>query len=99
MDEFEDHDNDRQEATKNVKKRRGLELDAIKSIMATEDGRHFIWRMLQASGVESSDWNPDPIAQAHSIGRSDMGRWVLTEIKQAAFGSYMKMIEEHRDGR
>lgn len=75
----------------------GLESLAIQASMSTKDGRHFMWRILEQSCVFANGFNPDPYIHAKNSGNRQIGLWLVDELKNAAFGSYMTMLKEHED--
>jgi hypothetical protein len=76
---------------------RSLELLAIQSIMSNEDGRHFMWRLLEYTGVSGSKFDNDPYRNAFNSGQQSVGEWLTEEMKQAAMGSYIEMLRENLD--
>lgn len=77
-----------------------IEILEIQSIMSTEAGRRFMWRLLERTGVNSDRFNPDPYRNAHQSGERSIGIWLQRELEEAAPGSYMTMIKENlEDGR
>lgn len=80
------------------KKERGLETLAIQTTMSTKDGRHFMWRILEQSGIFTDNFDENPIIHARNAGSRSLGLWLDNELKDAALGSYMTMIKEHHDG-
>lgn len=70
----------------------------IESIMRTEHGRKWMWRQLQSRGVFENMFDRDPIKMAYNAGRRDSGVSLNREVKEAAPGYYVKMIEENING-
>lgn len=85
--------------TDDVKNERDLELLAIQAIMSTKDGRHFIHRVLERAGIDVTSYDDNPQRHARNSGQRELGLWVLDEVRDAAFGSYIKMLEEHNNDR
>lgn len=74
---------------------REIEISEIRSIMTTEAGRNFIWRLLQRTSVDVDTFNPDPHINAYRCGERSIGIWLQNELQDAAPGSYMTMIKEN----
>lgn len=72
-----------------------IEVSEIRSIMTTEAGRNFMWRLLQRTGVRIDTFNPDAMVNAHRCGERSIGIWLQNELQDAAPGSYMTMIKEN----
>jgi hypothetical protein len=77
---------------------RELELLTIRKLMQTENGRAFMWRSLQQTGIFSNDFDADPAKLAFYSGQREHGLWLTSELKEAALDEYLKMIREHSDG-
>lgn len=78
------------EETAKVRKQ---ELEDIKSILKTDEGRRFIWRLLSHCKVFNSIWSPS--ASIHYLaGKQDVGHFVLSEVTDADADSLLKMMKE-----
>ena len=78
-----------------AKNSRGLETLTIQDIMKTEGGRHFMWRILEQSGVYSDCFDPDPYIHAKNSGNRLLGLWLQNELIDVTPASYITMIKEH----
>jgi len=74
---------------------RNLELMAIQDIMSKKDGRAFMFRLMEHSGVFQDTFHADSAISAYKSGRRSNGLFLESEIKQAAPENYIKMIQEH----
>lgn len=92
-DEFYD-----EEKPRYVDKTRELELLNLRNQMKTEVGRGIMWRILSKSRIFMDIYDPDPIVSAYNSGSRSQGLWLESELKQASFGYYLKMIEENGNG-
>lgn len=72
-----------------------LEFLQIQSIMSTEAGRHFVYRILEQSGVFSDGFDRDPCANARLSGRRSIGIWLQNELQEATPERYVTMLQEH----
>jgi hypothetical protein len=74
---------------------RELELLTIRKLMQTENGRAFMWRSLQQTGIFTNDFDQNPVMLAYFSGQREHGAWLTNELKEAALDEYLKMIREH----
>ena len=77
---------------------RETELLTIRQIMRGENGRAFMWRSLQQTGILNNDFDRDPMLNAFYSGNREQGAWLIREMKEAAPEEYLKMLKEHLDG-
>ena len=76
-----------------------LEFLQIQSIMSTENGRAFMYRLLARSGIFSDGFDKDPLMLARLSGRRSMGIELQNALKEATPERYVTMITENmRDG-
>lgn len=69
-------------AEKKSKFRRDQELSDIKSVLSTEEGKRFIWRILSKCKAFSSVWEAS--AKIHyNSGQQDLGHYIMSEIIDA----------------
>jgi len=80
------------------KKVRNTEDLAIQNIMKSESGRDFMWKQLQLCRVFENIFDMDPIKSAYNGGLRQAGLQLEYDLKSAAPGDYMKMIQENIDG-
>jgi len=72
---------------------RKQELEDIRVILKTKEGRRFIWRLLSHCKVFNSIWSPS--ASIHYLaGKQDVGHFVLNEVTAADDDSLLKMMRE-----
>lgn len=83
------------DAAEKKDKGRDLELFAIRTIMKIENGRSFMWRMLQHCQVFENIYHGDPLKHANNAGRRVAGLWLENELKQASPEYYLQMIKEN----
>lgn len=79
-----------------VKLSRRQEVDDLKFIMSSKEGRRFIWRLLTHCGVYRSIWS-NSAAIHYNSGMQDVGHFVQAEVIDAAEGSYLQMIKESKE--
>lgn len=76
---------------------RELEKLAIQRIMSSEDGRNFMKRILDFSGVDDDTFDSDPITHANNAGKRSVGLMVRDELMQASPHAYLNMMTEEHD--
>lgn len=70
----------------------------IQNVMRTEQGRDYIWKLLQLADVFENIFEPDPLQHAYRAGARKIGVLIAEELKQYAPDYYIKMIKENIDG-
>lgn len=80
---------------------RERQLEELRTILSTEGGRYFLWRVLAVTGIFHSNSDPDTVRMAIKSGRRDVGLEIMHEIIQADEKAFNKMQIEgrERDGR
>lgn len=76
---------------------RELELLTIRQLMSNENGRKFIWRCLQHTGLYGSVFNKDTNLHAFKSGLREHGIWLEREVKDAAPETFITMLKENMD--
>jgi hypothetical protein len=73
----------------------------IESLLSTESGRRFAWRLLERSGVFLSTFNPkvpEPgMSMAFEEGKKQTGYWLLGEIQRLCPQQYFVMTQEQKE--
>jgi hypothetical protein len=78
--------------------RREQEISDMKAVMATVEGRRFIWRQLKAAGIyDTSFVGGAPDITAFKEGARNLGLMLLGEIMTEATGSFLTMQKEATD--
>lgn len=78
------------------KKLRDQELKDLKYILASEQGRRFLWRILGKCKTFGSIWETS--AKIHyNAGQQDLGHFLLSEITEANEESFFKMMKENKE--
>ena len=73
---------------------RKAELLAIQNLMRTEEGRSFMYNQLQYCKVFANTFDEDTNKHSYNAGLRVGGLHLESELKEAAPGEYLKMIEE-----
>lgn len=75
---------------------RDKELNDMRSILNTPEGRRVLWRFLERLGVFKSNWRPS--AEIHYLsGQQDAGRMIMAEIVAADENQLFKMMTENKE--
>lgn len=78
------------------KRVRKQEMDDLRAVMDTPEGRRTLWRFLERAAPFSSAFNSNAMTQSHTIGWQDAGKWWLAEIDEACPEKYLVMLNEAR---
>lgn len=74
---------------------RERELDDLRWIMKTIQGRRFIYRLLEKSNVFASVWEPS--ARIHyNSGQQDFGHFIMSEIIESDQDKFLLMLKENK---
>jgi hypothetical protein len=85
------------EAQNKYERERKVQIDDLRAVLSTPQGRRLLWRLMSECKVFGSIW--DNSARIHyNAGRQDVGHFVLAEIVAASEDSYLEMIKENRKG-
>ena len=68
---------------------------AFAELMASADGRLWVWRMLGACGVFHSSWEPHSGRMSFNEGRRDIGLQLLTDITRVCPDLFGQMQREN----
>lgn len=68
----------------------------VRYVMATENGRRFIWRLLDICGVHSSPFAMNALLMANQCGKQEIGQWLLAEVAAVTPTEYLMMQREHQ---
>jgi len=77
-----------------AKIRRDNELEDIRVILNTPQGRRFLWRVISECGIFQTSSHASPHGMAIKSGGKDKGLWLLSEINEADKNGYLKLIQE-----
>ena len=81
---------------KNDKTKRQIEVDDMRVILSTRQGRRFIWRHMSNAGIFQSCFTGNS-ATFFNEGRRDIGLKILAEVQEASPDSYLLMMKEARN--
>ena len=76
---------------------RDVELDDIKEVLRTPQGRRFMWRVMAKCKTFESIWESS--AKIHyNSGQQDLGHFIMSEIIQADEDLLFTMMKENKQG-
>lgn len=78
------------------KLRRQTEIDDIRAVMSTEQGRRLIARILNEGNPFDSPFNTNAMTMSYNVGRQDGAKWIIAEIDNACPEKYVVMMVEAR---
>ena len=68
----------------------------LKSVLASESGRRFVWDLLSRCGIYTSSADASGSWTYYKEGRRSIGLGVLADIIEADPDSYLKMMKESK---
>ena len=90
-------DEDRQEnLNRKAQQLRERELDDLRVVLGSKQGRRFMRRLLEESGNYRTSFNTEALIMAFNEGQRNMGLWTIGEIHQASQAAYDLMQREYR---
>jgi len=66
--------------------------ELLLKLMETEDGRKFVMKLLEFSGVENGSFQPDPYGNAWLMGRASVGAAILDALRNSERGIDLEAI-------
>lgn len=86
-----------QEHAQTAKLRRETEINDVRFLLDSLEGRRFLWRLLSECGVYKQSFTGN--SETFFLeGQRKIGLWALADIMEAEPESYLRMIKEHRKG-
>lgn len=82
------------EANRKILSARRSELNEVRALLATAEGRKFLWRLLERCGVYKSSYDQSGSRVYFNEGRREVGLWVLAEIIEAEPEAYVSLMKE-----
>ena len=79
------------------KSKRQDEIDDIRFVLSTRQGRRFIWRHLTNAGIFQSCFTGNS-STFFNEGRRDIGLKILAEVNASSPDSYILMMKESNEG-
>lgn len=83
------------DAVRKEKFNRESELEDIKEVLKSVNGRRFIWRILSKCKTFESIWQPSAMIHYNS-GMQDLGHFIMAEITDADAELLFLMMKENK---
>lgn len=74
---------------------RQKEIEDVKKILKTPEGRRYFWRLLSKCGMFRTSFTPNSNLTAFNEGKRDIGLDTLIEISEADGSAFAQMQNEH----
>lgn len=72
------------------------QLNDIKVVMSTKEGRRFMYRLInEICHYDSNDFNNSGSITYHNLGERNVGRQVKSDVIESCFKEFQKMEEEN----
>lgn len=85
-------------AKRDVARRERADLDVMRGVMHTKQGRDWLYRFLNACHINNTPFAPgQPDVTAFHLGEEHVGKQVLLLAMTASTDLYMKMIQEQQE--
>lgn len=85
-----------EEARRKEKDKRKGEIEDLKVVLASKQGRRVLWRVLKHCKVFESIWDASSRIH-HNAGRQDTGHFIMAEICSADEESLFTMMREAKE--
>lgn len=84
------------EETKQAERRRKQQIEDIKWLMAHAQGRRFICRLLEETGVHRTSFHVSGSTAAHNEGRKHVGYVLIGELMEFTPELYVRLLKEYQ---
>lgn len=85
-------------AKRDAARRERNDLDVLRSVMHTKQGRDWLYRFLDSCHINNTPFAPgQPDVTAFHLGEENVGRKLLMIAMAASVDLYMKMIKEQQE--
>ena len=81
-------------ATQKERFRRKDELDDVRFLLSTSQGRRFLWRLLDHCRVFASIYETSAVIH-YNAGQQDIGHFLMAEIVAADQAGFLTLMKEH----
>lgn len=91
-------DEDQVKQAKSAARRiRDTEMNDLRYLLQSPQGRRYLWRLLSHCKVFESIWEASAKIH-HNSGRQDVGHYVMAEIVEANEEALLQMMKEAKQG-
>lgn len=85
------------DAERKEDRKRELQLNDLRKILSSVEGRRFIWRVLEHCRTFASVWEAS--ARIHYLsGKQDVGHFLMSEVVEAKEDAFTEMMIESKKG-
>jgi len=81
--------------TDEQKKERQKEIEDIRKILKTPEGRRFLWRIWSMAGMFREPFNPNSNNTGYNLGRMSIGRDILGDVNEADYTAFARIQQEY----
>jgi len=78
---------------------REKELNDLRWVMGSKQGRRFMWRLLSGAGLYRSSFSVEPAVMAFNEGYRNGGLRQLNDIMEACSDRYTEMLVEQKEAK
>lgn len=91
-------ENEVKRAKSKEKLARDSELNDIRYLLQSQQGRRFLWRLMGFCGLHEDPSHQRGDMTHQNIGRGNVARFLLAEIVEANDEAYLQMMREAKQG-
>lgn len=84
--------------TKKQKEQTLAEVEDMKEVMSSSQGRRVIWKLLTRAGIYNCSFTGQSNGTIFNEGGRNQGLMLLADVQIAAPGSYLTMMKECNNG-
>lgn len=85
---------DRAEAEQRSRLERLQRADDMRAVMGSVEGRRFVWRLLNESGLFGSSYTGEAISGAYGEGRRAVAVKLMADLQAESRDAYVRMVAE-----
>ena len=88
-------DERRKKLTEAQRRAHQKEIDDVKVILKTPQGRRFIWRLWSKCGIFRNPFNPNSNQHSLNSGRMSIGQEILMDVNEASVSAFAQIQQEY----
>lgn len=93
-----DDDNGKAEQAETARLARVQEIADLRTVMGTRQGRRFVWRLLELTGVYRTSYTGNADTYFRE-GARNVGLVLVRDIHEHCFDKYVEAMQERKDGQ
>lgn len=82
------------DAGEKIARGRERELNDLRAVLSTVQGRRFVWRYLEACGISNSSFDQNPHRTYFLEGQRNIGLKLQADVAEAEPAAYLTMMKE-----